>query len=410
MRKKWTSQEDDALREILGVWRESSIDWKQVSERMLGKGFEKSARQTRERWVNQLDPRLERDSLNSEENERLLNLHSSCGNSWKKIAKSFPGRSDNGIKNQFFAMVRKSLRKARKAVRPASFFDSKEVESPGVAHVNEIKPKMLSKFLSLSVKLPQEKWRPSEFFHWSLENPVKISAFLQFFLLGRSANYEPHITPEVSDMIAYILDRLEEHNKEYVGTKNFRSNSSKKIAKKTRVPKRKPKNEASPPKQKPNSKSKPKLEPELPPPLPPQAPKANKVEEIAVSPKTVPKPRAFETPQPPTLNELPVIDEVSRDADFLMPSLFRRESIFPIGEDPLSARPTLERILSGRFADAYFGHELEPPRELSRRVSKAVVDEERPGSYQNFPRQLELRPKESVMSNLSSTFAGAKRI
>ena len=59
------------------------------------------------------------------------------GNKWKKISNNFPGRTDNSIKNQFFSIVRKSMRNARKLLG----------KSENTAIINQIKPKVLSQFI-----------------------------------------------------------------------------------------------------------------------------------------------------------------------------------------------------------------------------------------------------------------------
>lgn len=210
-RKKWTASEDQLLRDIVEREKSDPLDWRRISDLLLEKGVEKSPRQVRERWVNQLDPHLEHDSLNSEDHVKLLDLHSKYGNSWKTIAKNFEGRSDNGIKNQFFAMIRKSLRKARKSLK----------QNYNTTHVNEIKPKMLSKFLTLSLNVPKDVQHYDKNFPWSAKNPVSISEFLRFFLTGKFSQIEPLITNKMSNLIDYILQQLENVNDEYVKARKF---------------------------------------------------------------------------------------------------------------------------------------------------------------------------------------------
>ena len=61
------------------------------------------------------------------------------GSRWKDIASKFTKRTDNGIKNQFFSIIRKSLRKACKfcglPINPST--------------INTIKPKILSQFVNI---------------------------------------------------------------------------------------------------------------------------------------------------------------------------------------------------------------------------------------------------------------------
>ena len=93
-------------------------------------------------WLHHLCPDLTKDKWTQEDNKKLLELQKSFGSKWKEIAGHFPHRTDNGIKNQFFSIVRKSLRKACKA----------SGINIGSNIINEVKPKILSDFLNMPIK------------------------------------------------------------------------------------------------------------------------------------------------------------------------------------------------------------------------------------------------------------------
>ncbi len=86
-----------------------------------------------------MNPKLSHESWTDQANRQLFELHRRYGSRWKDIASHYEGRTDSGIKNQFFSIIRKSLRKACKfsglAVSPAT--------------INSIKPKILSQFLRI---------------------------------------------------------------------------------------------------------------------------------------------------------------------------------------------------------------------------------------------------------------------
>lgn len=63
------------------------------------------------RWLNHLRPSLSKtdhiDHIDLQQLFRLVRVH---GKKWSLIAKELPGRTDNAIKNFFYAALRKGLR------------------------------------------------------------------------------------------------------------------------------------------------------------------------------------------------------------------------------------------------------------------------------------------------------------
>ncbi|OMJ75735.1 hypothetical protein SteCoe_25073 [Stentor coeruleus] len=117
--KQWVEKvinikEDDILKSIVKNY--GSKKWKKISVFMSKhKSVSyKSPKQCRDRWVNRLNPELTQNSWTIDEEKLLIIKQKELGNKWSRISKFFIGRSACSIKNHFYSLIRKNIRRYNK--------------------------------------------------------------------------------------------------------------------------------------------------------------------------------------------------------------------------------------------------------------------------------------------------------
>lgn len=120
-RKLWTVKEDDAITKLVGQIGE--CNWGTIAERMFKEYSIKgrTGKQCRERWHNHLAPDVRKEPLTKAEEDQIFLLHISKGYKWAEIAKKLNKRTDNAIKNHFYATLRRYMRRVNKIMKSEGF-------------------------------------------------------------------------------------------------------------------------------------------------------------------------------------------------------------------------------------------------------------------------------------------------
>lgn len=118
-RHPWTDEEDSAVKRLIA--EHGTHNWTLISKELADKYsvFSRTGKQCRERWKNHLNPAVDKSPWSKVEDSKILDLWRKMGKAWTSIARYFPGRSENSVKNRFYSSMRKYLRKYNKT-RPYS--------------------------------------------------------------------------------------------------------------------------------------------------------------------------------------------------------------------------------------------------------------------------------------------------
>ena len=97
---KWTREEDEKLLKLISI---HGKNWFNLSKIFKNR----NAKQIRDRYVNILDPTINRTKFTQEEDNLILELFKKHGTCWSSISKKFNNRTCEMIKNRFYSHLKK---------------------------------------------------------------------------------------------------------------------------------------------------------------------------------------------------------------------------------------------------------------------------------------------------------------
>ncbi len=103
----WTLDEDSLLRQL--IVQNGMRHWQEIAKCINSSlPFSKrQGKQCRERWINFLDPSINKNPWTEDEDLVLLMKQQKKGKKWAEIAKEMEGRTENQVKNRFNALIKK---------------------------------------------------------------------------------------------------------------------------------------------------------------------------------------------------------------------------------------------------------------------------------------------------------------
>ena len=101
---KGSWKKDEDLRIIDLVYKHGK-SWSKISK-IIGT---RNGKQIRDRYINVLDPEIKKGKFTEDEDKKLILLFKQNGPKWATIAKYYPNRTADMIKNRFHSSIKKKL-------------------------------------------------------------------------------------------------------------------------------------------------------------------------------------------------------------------------------------------------------------------------------------------------------------
>jgi hypothetical protein len=100
----WCKEEDEKILKLVDLYGKS---WSKISKILTTR----NGKQIRDRFINVLDPEIKKGKFTEEEDNALIKYYFFYGSKWARIAKHFPLRTADMIKNRFHSSIKKNILK-----------------------------------------------------------------------------------------------------------------------------------------------------------------------------------------------------------------------------------------------------------------------------------------------------------
>ncbi|CAD8189829.1 unnamed protein product [Paramecium octaurelia] len=104
----WTQEEDDFIRNQMN--QKNKHIWTQIAVSLYEKNLQghiRTPKQIRERWMNYLNPELNKEQWLLKEDLIVLNSVVKNGKKWSQISQQLNGRTENQVKNRYKSLIHK---------------------------------------------------------------------------------------------------------------------------------------------------------------------------------------------------------------------------------------------------------------------------------------------------------------
>ncbi|CAD8210693.1 unnamed protein product [Paramecium octaurelia] len=210
------SDRDSLLQSYVEMYANKEQGWKQISELLLQQGYERNPKDCRERYSNYLDLKFNKTKLKNQEIDELFELIMKYGNKWTQIAERLNNRTDQDVKNQFYAIVKKVFRRLLKATLPK---DQKNKCSKITA---SLRPALISNIFSYNQDISPK--------YFIISKKIK-DLFKNLILENRSIKLGDELNETEKKRVYKVLDYLEKQNQQYLQQTNQRKISQRKVIK-----------------------------------------------------------------------------------------------------------------------------------------------------------------------------------